>query len=85
MQARSEFHMKRIKLELVASRKVSTALTVISSTFSRKQLSSRQLFLLLYVVRYREHFSSMVLLLENESYNSALRLWRFDVCSTIHF
>jgi len=77
--------MKRIKLELVASRKVSTALTVISSTFSRKQLSSRQLFLLLYVVRYREHFSSMVLLLENESYNSALRLWRFDVCSTIHF
>jgi hypothetical protein len=34
------------------------------------------LFLLLYVVRCREHFSSIILLLENESYNSALALRR---------
>ncbi len=75
-QAIGEFLLNRIKLDLVASRKVCTALTGISSTFSRKQLSSRQLFLLLYVVRCREHFSSIVLLLENESYNSALALRR---------
>jgi len=68
--------MHRMKPELEASRTVCTALTGISSTFSRKRLSSRQLFLLLYVVRCREHFSSIILLLENESYNSALALRR---------
>jgi hypothetical protein len=68
--------MNRIKLELAASRRICTALTGISSTFSRKQLSFQQLFLLLYVVRCREHFSSILLLLENESYNSALALRR---------
>ena len=51
-------------------------MTEISSKFSHKRLSSRQLFLLLYVVRCREHFSSIVLLLENGSYNSALALRR---------
>ncbi len=65
-----------MKLELVASRKVCTELTRISSTFSHKRLSSRQLFLFLYVARCREHLSSIVLLFENESYNSALALRR---------
>ncbi len=59
-----------------ASRRVCTALDSISATFSHKRLNSRQLFLLLYVVRCREHLSSIVLLLENESYNSALALRR---------
>jgi hypothetical protein len=68
--------MYRVKVELEASRRVCTALTGISSAYSRKRLSSRQLFLLLYVVRCREHFSSIILLLENESYNSALALRR---------
>jgi len=68
--------MHRIKLELAASRRVCAALTDISSTFSHKRLNSRQLFLLLYVLRCREHLSSIVLLLENESYNSALALRR---------
>jgi hypothetical protein len=68
--------MNRMKLELEASRRVCTALTDISSTFSHKRLDSRQLFLLLYVVRCREHLSSIILLLENKSYNSALALRR---------
>jgi hypothetical protein len=68
----------RVKVELEASRRVCTALTGISSAYSRKRLSSRQLFLLLYVVRCREHFSPIILLLENES-----EPWRFDVCCTI--
>jgi len=66
--------LNRITLELAASRKVCTALTDIS--LSPKQLSSRQLFLFLYALRCREHFGSIVLLLENQSYNSALALRR---------
>jgi hypothetical protein len=65
-----------MKLELVASRKVCTELTRISSTLSHKRLSSRQLFLFLYVVRCREHLSSIILLFESGSYNSALALRR---------
>jgi hypothetical protein len=46
------------------------------SSVTFRQLTSRQLFELLYLSRGLEHFHSIVILIENEQYNSALALRR---------
>lgn len=61
---------------LAASIRVQEGVTALVSAQEFKKLSSRQLFERLYLVRYLEHFGSILILVEKENYNSALALRR---------
>lgn len=70
--------MSREQIEpyLIASKRVLEGVTAVISPQGFKKLSSRQLFELLYLFRYLEHFDSILILVEREKYNSALALRR---------
>ena len=70
--------MSRDQIEpcLTASRCVLEGVTAVVSAQEFTKLSSRQLFERLYLVRYSEHFDSVLILIEKEKYNSALALRR---------